>query len=147
MEIEPHPQATAALDEFKKFSDVLEGALKQKGTGSFTRHGRDRDCRSGHQRGMVVTHLHIEDGLLRLGAETVEERINEALMKAQAEASASNDAMYGATFEALAEIARFDAEDYRANSRPAISERKLAGRLRTRIASCSCSSWGRRDPG
>ena len=104
MEFEPHPQAAAALDEFKKFSDVLEGALKQKGTGSFTATDETKTVEVVINGDRCVTHLHIEDGLLRLGAETVEERINEALMKANAEASASLDAMYGATFEALAKI-------------------------------------------
>jgi DNA-binding protein YbaB len=92
------------MDEFKKFSDVLEGALKQKGTGTFTAKDETETVEVFINGDRCVTALHIEDGLLRLGAETVEERINEALMKANAEASASLDAMYGATFEALAKI-------------------------------------------
>ncbi len=104
MEVEQHPQVTAALDEMKKFNDLLEGALKQKGTGSFTAVDDTETVEVVINPDMLVTQLHIEDGLLRLGAETVEDRINEALMKAQAQAMASNDAMYGATFEALAGI-------------------------------------------
>ena len=104
MEVEQHPQVTAALDEMKKFNDLLEGALKQKGTGSFTAVDDTETVEVVINGDMLVTQLHIEDGLLRLGAETVEDRINEALMKAQAQATASNDAMYGATFEALAGI-------------------------------------------
>jgi DNA-binding protein YbaB len=104
VEFETHPQAAAVLDEMKKFSDVLEGTLKQKGTGFFTAVDDTETVEVVINGDMLLTQLHIEDGLLRLGAETVEDRINEALMKAQAQATASNDAMYGATFEALAGI-------------------------------------------
>ena len=102
MEFEPHPQATAALDEFKKLNDVLENALKQKGTGSFSARDQTETVEVVINGDMVVTQLHIEDGLLRLGAETVQDRINEALIMAQADATASIDAMAGATFEAMA---------------------------------------------
>jgi DNA-binding protein YbaB len=99
-----HPQATAVMDEFKKFSDVLEGALKNRGTGSFTAKDESETVEVIINGDMCVTHVLIEDGLLRLGAETVEERINEALMKASAEAAASIEADQVATFEKLAGI-------------------------------------------
>lgn len=104
MQPQEHPQATAVMGEFKKFSDVLEGALMQKGTGSFTAKDDSETVEVVIDGDRCLTQLHLEDGLLRLGAETVEERINEALMKANAEASASLDAMYGQTFEALSKI-------------------------------------------
>jgi DNA-binding protein YbaB len=104
VEFEPHPQATAALDEFKKLNDVLENALKQKGTGSFSATDQTKTVEVVINGDMVVTQVHIEDGLLRLGAETVQDRINEALIMAQADATASIDEMAGATFEAMAEM-------------------------------------------
>jgi DNA-binding protein YbaB len=104
VETEPHPQATEVLDEFKKFSDVLEGAMKQQGTGSFTAQDQTETVEVVINGDRCLTQLHIEDGLLRLGAETVEERINEALIKANAAASANLDALYGQTFEALNKI-------------------------------------------
>ena len=104
METEPHPQAAAVLDEFKKFNDVLEGTLKQRGTGSFKATDESKTVEVVINGDMLLTQLHIEDGLLRLGAETVEQRINEALSKAIAEATASNEDMYGKAFEALANI-------------------------------------------
>lgn len=104
MQPQEHPQATAVMGEFKKFSDVLEGALKQKGTGSFTAKDDSETVEVVIDGDRCLTQLHLEDGLLRLGAEAVQERINEALMKANAEASASLDAMYGQTFEALSNI-------------------------------------------
>ncbi|SPM39515.1 Nucleoid-associated protein YbaB, partial [Mycobacterium numidiamassiliense] len=102
VEFEPHPQATAVLDEFKKLNDVLENALKQKGTGSFSAKDQTETVEVVINGDMVVTELHIEDGLLRLGAETVQNRINEALITAQAQAAASIDEIAGATFEAMA---------------------------------------------
>jgi DNA-binding protein YbaB len=101
---EEHPQATAVMGEFKKFSDVLEGTLKQMGTGTFAAKDESETVEVVINGGRCLTQLHIEDGLLRLGAETVEERINEALMKANAEASLGLDAMYGQTFESLSKI-------------------------------------------
>jgi DNA-binding protein YbaB len=99
-----HPQATAVMDEFKKFSDVLEGALKQRGTGSFTAKDESETVEVVINGDLCVSQLHIEDGLLRLGAETVQERINEALMRATAEASASIEASQVETFEKLTQI-------------------------------------------
>jgi DNA-binding protein YbaB len=92
------------MDEFKKFGDVLEGALKQRSVGSFTAKDETETVEVVINGDLCVTQLHIEDGLLRLGSETVEDRINEALMKATAEATASIDASTGETFEALAKI-------------------------------------------
>ncbi|MCV7410461.1 YbaB/EbfC family nucleoid-associated protein [Mycobacterium florentinum] len=92
------------MGEFKKFSDVLEGALKQRGTGSFTAKDETETVEVVINGDMCVTQVNIEDGLLRRGAETVQERINEALMRANAEASASIEASQLATFEKLTEI-------------------------------------------
>jgi DNA-binding protein YbaB len=104
VETEPHPQATAVLDELKKFSDVLEGTMKQKDTGSFTAQDHTETVEVVINGDRCLTQLHIEDGLLRLGAETVAERINEALITANAEASANLEALFGQTFEALSKI-------------------------------------------
>ncbi|ORW98992.1 hypothetical protein AWC29_28775 [Mycobacterium triplex] len=92
------------MDEFKKFSDVLEGALKRQGSGSFTAKDETETVEVVINGDMCVTAVNIEDGLLRLGAETVQDRINEALMKATAEASASIEASQVDTFEKLSEI-------------------------------------------
>ncbi|MEZ0352724.1 YbaB/EbfC family nucleoid-associated protein [Mycobacterium sp. pR1184] len=104
MQPHEHPQATAVMDEFKKFSDVLEGALKQRGTGSFSAKDESETVEVVINGDMCVTQVHLEDGLLRLGAETVQERINEALAKATAEAAASIEAGQAETFEKLSQI-------------------------------------------
>jgi len=51
------------------------------------------------------TRLHIEDGLLRLGAETVEQRINEALRIAQSEVDLALEAQQEHLVHKLNEIA------------------------------------------
>ena len=92
------------MGEFKKFSDVLEGALKQRGSGSFAAKDESETVEVVINGDMCVTQVLIEDGLLRLGSETVQDRINEALMRATAEAAASIEAGQAETFEALTKI-------------------------------------------
>lgn len=104
MQPQEHPQATAVMDEFKKFSDVLEGALKQRGTGSFAAKDDTETVEVVINGDMCVTQVNIEDGLLRLGAETVQDRINDALLKANADAAASIEANQAETFEKLTKI-------------------------------------------
>jgi DNA-binding protein YbaB len=104
VETEPHPQATAVMDEMKKFSGVLEGALMKQAGGSFTAKDETETVEVVINGDRVITQLSIEDGLLRLGAETVQDRINEALMMAQAKATANAEALGEATSEALAGI-------------------------------------------
>lgn len=104
MTIEPHPQATEVLDQFKKFGDILEGAMKQQGAGSFSAKDETETVEVVINGDRCITQLHIEDGLLRLGADTVQERINEALGRANAEASANLNATYEETFEMLNKV-------------------------------------------
>lgn len=52
-----------------------------------------------------LTGLNIEAGLLRLGAEAVQERINEALRNAAAAATAANEAEEERLVASLADIA------------------------------------------
>lgn len=56
---------------------------------------------NGHHH---LTSVFIEDGLLRLGASTVEQRLNEALQKATAAATASIDADRARLDEAVARL-------------------------------------------
>jgi ESX secretion-associated protein EspL len=56
----------------------------------------------GRQR---LTGLQIKDGLLRLGAETVAQRINEAILEAQAAATVANGAAQERLFELMDDAA------------------------------------------
>jgi DNA-binding protein YbaB len=102
---EQHPQVTNALEQLQRFSDILEEQMQRSGTGSFTASDRTNTVTAtidGHQ---LLTNLFIEDGLLRLGAETVEERINEALLNAHVAAASATEEQQHQVITALFEIA------------------------------------------
>ncbi|KAA1251744.1 YbaB/EbfC family nucleoid-associated protein [Mycobacterium simiae] len=88
MNNEIHPQAAEVLKQLQEVNSALEGQMGRANTASYA--GTDEAMTVGvtldAQR--TLTGLHIEDGLLRLGVETVAQRINEALTNAQAAASA-----------------------------------------------------------
>ncbi|CQD06373.1 Nucleoid-associated protein YbaB [Mycobacterium europaeum] len=84
---EPHPQVTETLAQFERFNKALEDQMHLTNTESFTASDETETVEvtiNGHR---CLVDVHIEDGLLRLGAETVQRRINEALANAQAGAT------------------------------------------------------------
>lgn len=84
---ETHPQVTETMAELERFTKALEDQIALTNTGSFTATDETETVTvtiNGHR---CLTDLQIEDGLLRLGAETVQQRVNEALLHAQAGAS------------------------------------------------------------
>lgn len=82
-----HPQVAEALRDMERFRDALSDQLHRVTTGSFTGMDEAETVRVTVNGTRWLTGLHIEDGLLRLGAATVQDRINEALATAQAAAS------------------------------------------------------------
>lgn len=101
---EVHPQVTETLAQFERFKNALEDQMTRTDSGSYTATDETETVEvtiNGHQ---CLTELHIEDGLLRLGAETVQERINEALTKAQSEATEDIAAQRSQLFASLTEI-------------------------------------------
>jgi ESX secretion-associated protein EspL len=82
-----HPQATETLGHLEKFNSLLEDQMRLAETQSFTGKDEEETVHVIIGGSRCVTGLYIEEGLLRLGAETVEERINEALQNAQLAAS------------------------------------------------------------
>lgn len=95
LEVEPEalPQATAILDEFKKVTDVLENTIKKRNAGSFTARDETETVEVTVNSDGTITSLWIEDGLLKFGAQTVEDRINDALTSAKAKSAAINEEM------------------------------------------------------
>ncbi|MDH6247488.1 YbaB/EbfC family nucleoid-associated protein [Mycobacterium sp. OTB74] len=84
-----HPQVAAVLQHAQRLQSVMDDQLAKMNTESFTATDEARTVEvtlNGHH---WLTDLFIEDGLLRLGAATVEARINEALSRATAKASES----------------------------------------------------------
>ncbi|MBV8787396.1 MAG: YbaB/EbfC family nucleoid-associated protein [Mycobacterium sp.] len=104
MTTDSHPQMAAALEEFQRFNEVLEGQMRRKSTDSFTATDEDQTVEVTINGDSCLIDMHIEAGLLRLGAETVEQRINEALLKAQAEAAANFEVQYEQLVDSLGEI-------------------------------------------
>lgn len=87
-----HPEVAAVLRQARRLQSLMDEQLDKMATGSFTAADETETVEvtlNGHQ---WLKDVYIQDGLLRLGAATVENRVNEALQKASAEASASIDA-------------------------------------------------------
>lgn len=84
-----HPQAAETLQLLEKFNSALNDEIRQVGTAVYKGTDENTTVEVTVDGARWLTGLYIEDGLLRLGAEEVGERINEALRNAQAAASAS----------------------------------------------------------
>jgi DNA-binding protein YbaB len=83
-----HPQAAETLKHLKRFTSLLEQQMQRQDSEGFTGNDEEETVHAtvnGASR--CLTGLYIEEGLLRLGADTVEERINEAVQNAQLAAS------------------------------------------------------------
>ena len=84
-----HPEVAAVLRQARRLQSLMDEQLDKMATESFTAADETETVEvtlNGHH---WLQDVYIQDGLLRLGAETVEDRVNEALQKASAEASAS----------------------------------------------------------
>ncbi|BBZ46745.1 YbaB/EbfC family nucleoid-associated protein [Mycobacterium parmense] len=105
MTTEMHPQVAEALRQAQRFQSALEAQLHLTATQTFTATDESETVEvtvNGHR---WLTDIRIEDGLLRLGAETAEKRINEAIRAAVAAAAAAGEAESAQLVESLAEIA------------------------------------------
>ncbi|MEE6139467.1 YbaB/EbfC family nucleoid-associated protein [Mycobacterium sp. 050128] len=87
-----HPQVADALQLAQQFQSILDDHIHRTNTDTFTVSDETETVKVTVDAHLVLTHLSIEPGLLRLGAEAVEERINDALRKAEAAATAAGDA-------------------------------------------------------
>jgi DNA-binding protein YbaB len=86
------PQVAAVLAQTDQLQSMLDDQLFKMRTETFTATDESETVEvtlNGHH---WLTGLFIQDGLLRLGAETVQQRLNEALQDASARATASIDA-------------------------------------------------------
>jgi DNA-binding protein YbaB len=80
------------LRQLQRFSSTIEDQQHRMETASFTATDEDKTVEVTLDGRNRVTGLFIENGLLRLGPETVTRRLNEALANAQAEATTANEA-------------------------------------------------------
>lgn len=87
-----HPEVAAVLKQARRLQSLMDEQLDKMANDSFTASDEDDTVEvtlNGHH---WLKDVYIQDGLLRLGAETVEDRVNEALHKASAVASEAIDA-------------------------------------------------------
>jgi DNA-binding protein YbaB len=105
MSPDAHPQVAQALEQLQRFSSALESQMYRANTQTFTATDEAQTVAvtiNGHR---CLTGLHVEDGLLRLGAKTVQQRVNAALQEAQAGASAALQAQQAQLFASLTDLA------------------------------------------
>lgn len=89
---EMHPQVAAVLRQAQRLQSLMDDQLHKMNTETFTATDEEHSVEvtlNGHHH---LTDVYIKDGLLRLGAQTVEQRLNEAIQKATAAATASIEA-------------------------------------------------------
>ncbi|MCV7278746.1 YbaB/EbfC family nucleoid-associated protein [Mycolicibacterium flavescens] len=87
-----HPEVAAVLRQAQRLQSVMDDQLHRMNTQTFTATDESETVEvtlNGHHH---LIGAFIEDGLLRLGVETVQQRLNEALQNALAAASASIEA-------------------------------------------------------
>lgn len=85
-------EVEAVLRQARRLQSMMDEQLDKMATESFTAADDTETVEvtlNGHR---WLQDVYIQDGLLRLGAETVEGLVNEALQKASADAAASIDA-------------------------------------------------------
>ncbi|SPM43463.1 DNA-binding protein [Mycobacterium numidiamassiliense] len=99
-----HPQVAEALRQAQQFQSTLDDHLHRADTDTVTATDETESVEVTLDGHGWLAGLVIEPGLLRLGAEAVEERINDAMRNAKAAAAASSDADEERLVASLAEI-------------------------------------------
>jgi ESX secretion-associated protein EspL len=99
-----HPQVAAVLSQAQRLQSLMDEQLAKMAGEFFTATDEAETVEvtlNGHH---WLTEVFIEEGLLRLGADTVAARVNEALQNAGASAMASMEADRERIDAAVAEI-------------------------------------------
>jgi DNA-binding protein YbaB len=99
-----HPAVAAVLAQAERLQSVMDEQLTKMNTETFTATDEAKTVQVSLNGHHWLTDVIIEDGLLRLGAETVAARVNEALQNAAAQATVSIDADRERIDELVAEI-------------------------------------------
>lgn len=87
-----HPEVAAVLRQAERLQSLMDEQLTKMDSETFTAADESETVEvtlNGHH---WLKDVYIQDGLLRLGSETVEGRLNEALQNANAEATESIEA-------------------------------------------------------
>lgn len=99
-----HPQVAAVLRQAGRLQELMDQQLHKMASESFTATDESETVEvtlNGHHH---LVDVFIADGVLRLGATTVEQRLNEALLNATAEAAESIALDQDRLKDAIAEI-------------------------------------------
>nr|WP_322788821.1 YbaB/EbfC family nucleoid-associated protein [Mycolicibacterium rutilum] len=107
-----HPDVAAALRQAQRLQSIMDDQLHRMNTQTFTATDESETVEvtlDGHHH---LTGAVIEDGLLRLGAETVQQRLNEALQNAMAAATESIEADRERIDAAVAQITDLPRETF-----------------------------------
>jgi DNA-binding protein YbaB len=99
-----HPEVAAVLQQAQRLQSLMDDQLAKMNTETFTATDESETVEvtlNGHH---WLTDVFIEDGVLRLGAEIVQSRVNEALQKASFKATESINADRDRIDAAVAEI-------------------------------------------
>lgn len=99
-----HPQFAETMQQLQQFQNKLEDMMQQINTGKFKGTDHDSTVEVTVNAQSWLTNLHIEDGLLRLGAATVQQRINDAILAARGAALAGLQEQQSQYFADLAGI-------------------------------------------
>lgn len=105
-----HPQVAAVLRQAGRLQELMDNQLHKMASESFTATDESKSVEvtlNGHHH---LVDVYITDGLLRLGAETVEQRLNEALHNATAVAAESIAVDRDRLNDAVAEITALDTQ-------------------------------------
>lgn len=105
MSAEMHPQVAAVLQQAQRLTSIMDEQLYKMKSEKFTATDESKTVEvtlNGHQ---WLTDVFINDGLLRLGAQVVAQRLNEALQNATTQASASIEADWERLDATFTEIA------------------------------------------
>ena len=99
-----HPDVAAVLHQAQKLQAIMDEQLHKMNSHTFTATDESKTVEvtlNGHHH---LTGSFIEDGLLRLGAQAVEQRLNEALQNATEAATVSIEEDRARIDAAVAEI-------------------------------------------
>ncbi|BAX91996.1 YbaB/EbfC family nucleoid-associated protein [Mycobacterium shigaense] len=104
METHRHLQMTKTLDYGQQLQSALDDQIYRTNTQTFTAADESNTVEVTMDARRRLTDLYIQDGLLRLGPDTVQQRVNGALRNAVAAVNTANDAECRRLVESLGSI-------------------------------------------
>lgn len=100
----PHPQAADIMQQMEQFQSTIDACTHRSDKEFFTGMDEDKTVQVTLDSRLALKDLFIEDGVLRLGAQAVNERINDALTNAQAAAHEGISAQHEELLGGLVEV-------------------------------------------